>query len=52
MMVDMFWLAEIAHILSAFKTLMYDLLVSRPKIAATVGAFVVGMVSCAKTDMA
>ena len=38
-------LAEIARVASAFESLMYDLLVSRPDIAAAVGAFAVGVVS-------
>ena len=44
-------LAEIAHVSSAFESLMYDLLVSRPDIAATVGAFAVGVVSRTMTDI-
>ena len=48
---DMVTLAEIAHVSSAFGSLMYDLLVSRPDIAAAaVGAFAVGVVSRAITD--
>ena len=43
-------LAEIARVSLAFGSLMYDLLVSRPDIAAAVGAFAVGVVSYSMTD--
>ena len=48
---DMVRLAEIAHVSSAFGSLMYDLLVSRPDIAAAVGAFAVGVVSRTMIDI-
>ena len=38
-------LAQIAHVLSAFGSLMYDILLSRPDLAYAVGAFAVGVVS-------
>ena len=44
-------LAEIAHVLSAFVSLMYDLLVSRPELAATVVSFAVGVVSRSVVDI-
>lgn len=47
---DMVRLAEIAHVSSAFGSLIYDLLVLRPELAAAVGAFAVGVVSCLVTD--
>ncbi|MCO5612323.1 hypothetical protein L7F22_066589 [Adiantum nelumboides] len=43
-------LAHIVHVLSAFGSLMSDLLVSRPDLAYAVGAFAVGVVSRAMTD--
>ena len=43
-------LVELAKVSSAFGSLMYDLLVSRPDIAAAVGAFAVGVVSRMVTD--
>ena len=48
---DMVRLAEIAHVSSAFGSLMYDLLVSRPELAAAVGAFAVGVVSRSMADV-
>ena len=48
---DMVRLAEIAHVSSAFGSLMYDLLVSRPDIAAAVGSFAVGVVSRLMTNI-
>lgn len=47
---DMVRLAEIAHVLSAFGSLVYDLLVSRPELAAAVVAFAVGVVSRSVAD--
>ena len=44
-------LAEIATVASAFGILMCDLLVSRPDLAAAVGAFAVGVVSRLVTDI-
>ena len=38
-------LAEITHVSSTFGSLMYDLLVSRPELAAIVVSFAVGVVS-------
>ena len=43
-------LAHIVHVSSAFGSLMSDLLVSRPDLAYTVGAFAVGVVSHVMTD--
>ena len=43
-------LAEIAHVSSAFGSLVYDLLVSRPEVAAAVVAFAVGVVSRSVAD--
>ncbi|MCO5580600.1 hypothetical protein L7F22_034470 [Adiantum nelumboides] len=43
-------LAHIVHVLSAFGSLMSDLLVSRPDLAYAIGAFAVGVVSRAMTD--
>ena len=47
---DMVRLSKIAHVSSAFGSLMYDLLVSRPELVIAVGAFAVGVVSHAVTD--
>ena len=47
---DMVRLAEIAHVSSAFESLVYDLLVSRPEVAAAVVAFAVGVVSRSVAD--
>ncbi|MCO5578622.1 hypothetical protein L7F22_032466 [Adiantum nelumboides] len=44
-------LAHIVHVLSAFGSLMSDLLVSRPDLAYGVGAFAVGVVSRAMTGI-
>ena len=44
-------LAEIAHVLSAFESLLSDLLVSRPDLAYAVGAFAVGVVSRSVVDI-
>ncbi|MCO5548306.1 hypothetical protein L7F22_001763 [Adiantum nelumboides] len=44
-------LAHIVHVLSAFTSLMSDLLVSRRDLAYAVGAFAVGVVSHAMTDI-
>jgi len=38
-------LAKILRVASAFKSFIYDLLVSRPDIAAAVGEFAVGVIS-------
>ncbi len=43
-------LAEIVQVSSAFGSLMYDMLLSRPELAYAVGAFAVGVVSRAMTD--
>ena len=43
-------LAEIAHVSSAFGSLVYDLLVSRPEVVAAVVAFAVGVVSRSVAD--
>ncbi|MCO5566521.1 hypothetical protein L7F22_020198 [Adiantum nelumboides] len=43
-------LAHIVNVSSAFGSLMFDLLVSRPDLAYGVGAFAVGVVSRAMTD--
>ena len=43
-------MAEVAHVLSAFGSLMSDLLVSRPDLAYAVGAFAVGVVSRSMAD--
>lgn len=48
---DMVRLCEIARVASAFGSLMYDILVSRPEVAFALGAFVVGVVSCAVADI-
>ena len=44
-MADMVRLAKIVHVLSAFGALMYEMLISRPDIAAAVGAFAVGLIN-------
>ena len=44
-------LAKIAHVLLAFGSLMYDLLVLSPNIATVVGAFAVGVINRAMTDI-
>ena len=44
-MVDMVRLAKIAHVSSAFGALMYEMFISRPDIAAAVGAFAAGLIS-------
>ena len=49
-MADIVTLARIAHILSAFRSLMYNMLLSRPHLAAVVGAFAVGLVSREMAD--
>ncbi|MCO5597462.1 hypothetical protein L7F22_051540 [Adiantum nelumboides] len=48
--VDKDRLAHIVHVLSAFKSLMSNLLVSRPDLGYAVGAFAVGVVNCPMTD--
>ena len=48
---DMVRLAEIAHVLSTFRSLMYDLLVLRFDIATAMGVFTVEVVSHAMTNI-
>ena len=43
-------LAGTASVASAFGDLMYEMLISRPHLAAAVGAFAVGVVSYSMTD--
>ena len=50
-MADTVRLARIAHILSAFGSLMYDMLLSRTHLAAVVGAFAAGLVTYVMADM-
>ncbi|KAH6555262.1 hypothetical protein KP509_1Z269400 [Ceratopteris richardii] len=49
-MADMLRLARIAHVSSAFGSLMYELLCSRPDIAVAIGAFALGVVSRSMID--
>lgn len=49
-LVDLVRLAEIAHVSSAFGALMYEMLISRPDIAAAVGAFAAGLISRSVID--
>ncbi|KAH7421878.1 hypothetical protein KP509_13G079400 [Ceratopteris richardii] len=50
-MADMLRLARIAHVSSAFGSLMYELLCSRPDIAVAIGAFALGVVSRSMIDI-
>jgi len=43
-------LAESARVASSFGVLMYEMLISRPDIAAAVGAFAAGLIGRSMTD--
>ncbi|KAH7279360.1 hypothetical protein KP509_37G016000 [Ceratopteris richardii] len=50
-MADILRLARISHVSSAFGSLMYELLCSRPDIAVAIGAFALGFVSRSMIDI-